>query len=48
MICERCKGDFVVTTTWTWTITRIDQRGRETVGTRSKTLCRECGGGEQR
>lgn len=47
MTCDCCKLDCIVTTTWSWTITRIDARGRETVENHSKTLCRKCGGGEQ-
>jgi hypothetical protein len=47
MICDHCKRDRIVTTTWCWSITRIDARGRETVEHHSKTLCRACGQGEQ-
>lgn len=48
MICENCKRDCAVTTTWRWSITRIDPRtGAETIERRSKRLCVPCGPGEQ-
>jgi hypothetical protein len=48
MTCENCHQDHAVTTTWTWTVTRIDSRtGKETVERRSKRLCVACGPGEQ-
>jgi hypothetical protein len=47
MTCDHCKLVLTVTTTWCWTITRVDARGKETVVDHSRTLCRACGGGEQ-
>lgn len=45
MTCDRCGIDKTVTVLYGITITRIGQRGGETVERRSRRLCVPCGAG---
>lgn len=45
MKCDGCGVDKTVTVLYGVTLTRIDQRGRETQESRERRLCLACGGG---